>query len=111
MKVSVDADRQAAPAVLGESRQARHEIGFSRENGIGERLALGTECLPCALEVAHAAFDLFPRVLRPAGDDLVIGDFRRESRVVGVGGEGDMHFAQSPADHRHELVEESEGVW
>src|SRR6202035_3643858 len=62
MEVSVDTDRQAAPAVLGESRQARHEIGFARENGIGERLALGTERLPCALEVGHAAFDLFSRV-------------------------------------------------
>src|SRR6202161_1659173 len=30
MKVSVDADREAAPAVLGEGRQARHEVGFAR---------------------------------------------------------------------------------
>src|SRR6202044_404140 len=40
MEVSVDADREPAPAVLRESRQARREIGFARENGISERLAL-----------------------------------------------------------------------
>ena len=55
--------------------------------------------------------DLFPASFAQLETPFVIGDFRHESRIVGVSGEGDMHFAQSPADHRHKLVEESEGVW